>query len=141
MRAQGIATFAVAFGLLVASGRAGTATKGPDRRAAAKGQITYVRYCVSCHGPVARGDGPLAGDLRIAAPDLTTLGTRNGGVFPYSRVVRIIKSGEVRPGHGSLDMPAWGDAFRETKGAEGASVDEAIANLAHFVRSLQQPAT
>jgi mono/diheme cytochrome c family protein len=141
MRSQGIAAFAAGFGLAVAAGWVLAGAKGPDARAATKGQITYLRYCVSCHGPGARGEGPLAGDLRIAVPDLTTLGTRSDGVFPYERVVRIIKNGETLRGHGSLEMPAWGDAFKKTKGTEGASIDEAIANLAHFVWSLQRTAT
>ena len=57
---------------------AAAATK-PDLAAAAKGQVTYARYCASCHGPEARGDGPVAADLRVPPPDLTALSARSGG--------------------------------------------------------------
>jgi mono/diheme cytochrome c family protein len=116
------------------------AEKGPDAAAAKKGEITYVRYCVSCHGKAAKGDGPLAGDLRVAVPDLTTLSARSGGRYPYDRVVRIIESGELVRGHGSEDMPAWGDAFKRTRGTEEATIAAAIRNLTHYLWSRQAPA-
>jgi mono/diheme cytochrome c family protein len=122
-------------GLLAVAGPVGAQTK-LDARAAAEGGTTYVRYCVSCHGPKGKGDGPLAKDLRVSVPDLTTLTARNGGKFPYDRVVRIITKGNEVRGHGSDDMPAWGTAFRRTEGTE-APVDEAIRKLAHYLWSLQ----
>jgi mono/diheme cytochrome c family protein len=103
----------------------------------AKGRITYVRYCVSCHGKEARGDGPLSKDLRVPVPDLTTLSSRSGGKYPYDRVVRVISKGNEVKGHGSTDMPAWGPAFNRTDGIE-ASVDEAIRNLARYLESVQR---
>jgi len=105
--------------------------------AATKGSIVYLRYCVSCHGPGARGDGPLAPDLRVPVPDMTTLAARNGGRFPAARVERIIQSGEVLRGHGSADMPAWGDAFKRTEGTGAATPQEAIRNVTHYLWSLQ----
>ena len=109
-----------------------------DASAAAKGAVVYVRYCVSCHGRGARGDGPLAADLRVPVPDMTTLAARNGGRFPEERVERIIQSGEVLRGHGNADMPAWGDAFKRTEGTGAASPQEAIRNLTHYLWSLQR---
>jgi mono/diheme cytochrome c family protein len=105
---------------------------------AAKGELAYTRYCVACHGPTGRGDGPLAGDLRIPVPDLTTLSARSGGTYPYDRVVRIIGSGDTVRSHGTADMPAWGDAFKKTKGTEAKTVEDAIRNLAEYLRSLQR---
>jgi len=110
-----------------------------DASAAAKGAVVYVRYCVSCHGQDARGDGPLAADLRVPVPDMTTLASRNGGRFPEERVRRIIESGEVLRGHGTPDMPAWGDAFRKTEGTDARTPDEAIRNLTQYLWSLQRP--
>jgi mono/diheme cytochrome c family protein len=107
-----------------------------DKQAAGKGRVTYQRYCVSCHGPEARGDGPLAKDLRVAVPDLTTLTSRNGGTYPFDRVVRIVTKGSEVRGHGTDDMPAWGTAFRHTEGT-GTLVDEAIRNLAQYLWSIQ----
>ena len=112
----------------------------PDASAAAKGAVVYVRYCVSCHGKDARGDGPLAADLRVPVPDMTTLSSRNGGRFPEERVRRIIESGEVLRGHGTPDMPAWGDAFRKTEGTDARTPQEAIRNLTQYLWSLQRPA-
>ncbi len=110
-----------------------------DASAAAKGAVVYVRYCVSCHGKDARGDGPLAADLRVPVPDMTTLSSRNGGRFPEERVRRIIQSGEALRGHGTPDMPAWGDAFKRTEGTDARTPDEAIRNLTHYLWSLQRP--
>jgi mono/diheme cytochrome c family protein len=110
-----------------------------DPDAAAKGAVVYVRYCVSCHGKDARGDGPLAADLRVAVPDMTTLAARSGGRFPEERVRRIIESGEVLRGHGTPDMPAWGDAFKKTEGTDARTPQEAIRSLTHYLWSLQRP--
>ncbi len=112
----------------------------PEAAAVAKGRITYVRYCVSCHGPSAQGDGPLANDLRVAVPDLTTLAARSGGSYPYERVVRIVENGERLRAHGTPDMPAWGDVFKRTAGTGEKTVDAAIRNLDHYLWSLQRTA-
>jgi mono/diheme cytochrome c family protein len=111
--------------------------KGTDR-ASDKGKTVYLRYCVSCHGQGARGDGPLAKDLRVSVPDLTTLAARNAGQYPAQRIQKIIESGEPLHGHGTSDMPAWGDAFKKTGGIEGASPAEAIRNLTEYIRALQR---
>lgn len=140
MRLERSLVWVITASLLVAPGLVVAADTKLDAAAAAKGQLTFVRYCVSCHGPSARGDGSLAGDLRVPVPDLTTLSSRSGGKYPYERVVRIITSGEVVRAHGTPDMPAWGDAFKGTKGTEEATVTAAIRNLNHYLWSLQQPA-
>ncbi|MFI5184772.1 MAG: c-type cytochrome [Vicinamibacteria bacterium] len=109
----------------------------PDPGASTNGSVIYVRYCVSCHGKAGLGDGPLAKDLRVPVPDLTTLSARSRGPYPYERVVRIIENGEVLKGHGTADMPSWGDAFKRTGGTGTPCVDEAIKNLTHYIWSLQ----
>jgi mono/diheme cytochrome c family protein len=133
-----LAWFAV--GSLVVGPGAGAADNALDAGAAAKGQITYARYCVPCHGPTGKADGPLAADLRVPVPDLTSLAARSRGSFPYDRVVRIVKSGENVRGHGTADMPAWGDAFKRTRGTDEDSVEAAVRNLAHYLWSIQPPA-
>jgi len=139
MRGHGIATLLPTLGLILAPA-AFAADTALDAAAASKGQVTYERYCVACHGTTGQGDGSLAPDLRVPVPDLTTLRTRSGGAYPSDRVMRIIKSGEVVRGHGTVDMPAWGDAFKKTKGTEEASVDAAVRNLTHYLQSIQKPA-
>jgi mono/diheme cytochrome c family protein len=116
----------------------GLAAERPDAGSLAKGELAYVRYCVSCHGKTGLGDGPLAADLRIPVPDLTTLASRSGGTYPYDRVVRIIARGDAVRGHGTEDMPAWGDAFKKTRGTEARTIEDAIRNLAEHLRSLQR---
>lgn len=141
MRNAKVTSGIVAIGLvLTAPASMWAADTAPDAAAAAKGRVTYGRYCVSCHGPQAKGDGPLARDLRVSVPDLTTLAQRSGGKFPYDRVVQVIQGGETVRGHGTVDMPAWGDAFKKTKGTGEATADAAIRNLSHYLRTLQQPA-
>jgi mono/diheme cytochrome c family protein len=135
-----MAAAVVMVGITVMSGAVMAAEAGPNAAAAAKGRVTYGRYCVSCHGPQAKGDGPLAGDLRVAVPDLTALSQRNGGKYPYDRVVRIIESGDSVRGHGTPVMPAWGDAFKKTKGTGEATAAAAIRNLTHYLWTLQPPA-
>jgi hypothetical protein len=55
-------------------------------------------------------------------------------------VVQVIQDGATVRGHGTADMPAWGDAFKKTKGTGEATVDAAIRNLSQYLRTLQQPA-
>jgi mono/diheme cytochrome c family protein len=117
------------------------AAHSPDAAAAAKGEVTYERYCVSCHGPSGRADGPLAADLRVSVPDLTTLAERSGGAYPYDRVVRAIAHGEALRGHATADMPAWGEVFKNTEGTEDKNVDAAIGRLAQHLWMLQRSKT
>jgi mono/diheme cytochrome c family protein len=114
----------------------GTAPPKLDKAAAAKGRTTFVRYCVSCHGMEAKGDGPLAKDLRVPVPDLTQL--TEGGVYPYDRVVLSVAKGGTVKGHGTDDMPAWGPAFSRTQGTETTTVDQAIHHVAHYIWSIQK---
>jgi mono/diheme cytochrome c family protein len=112
----------------------------PDPQAVANGAIVYARYCVSCHGKTGRGDGPLASDLKVTVPDLTTLAARNSGRYPSARVQQVIEGGEPLRGHGTSDMPAWGDAFKRTEGIEARNPKEAIHNLTQYLSSLQRTA-
>ena len=54
--------------------------------------------------------------------------------------MQVIQAGESVRGHGTADMPAWGDAFKKTKGTGEATVDAAIRNLSQYLRTLQQTA-
>ena len=137
MRIARSATLALAAGMFLAANA--PAEVKPDPGAVTKGKLVYGRYCVSCHGSEARGDGPLAQDLKPAVPDLTTLASRHAGQYPFERVERVIELGEPLRGHGTSEMPAWGEAFKKTKGIEAPTPKEAIRNLAHYLWSIQQP--
>ena len=103
------------------------------------GADVYRTYCASCHGTEAKGDGPLADDLRHTPPDLTLLGKRNDGKFDAVKVHRIIDGRDPVKGHGGPDMPAWGDALkRSVDGYSEESVRERIDALVDHLKSLQR---
>ena len=80
----------------------------------------------------------MAEDLNPNPADLTTLSAKAGGQFYFGRVTAKIDGREKVKGHGSKDMPVWGEAFKvvDEEGGEEA-VREKISALAHFLRSLQ----
>ena len=70
-------------------------------------------YCATCHGRDARGNGPVARELKTRPANLTKLSANNYGEFPVERVKAFITHG--RPdavAHGSSDMPVWGSIFQ-----------------------------
>lgn len=87
-------------------------------QAQAIGQLEYMDSCAQCHGPSGTGDGPLAGYLNSTLPDLTSIQTNNGGVFPVTAIFHMIDGTQISGIHGTSDMPAWGDRFQ----ARGALV-------------------
>jgi len=75
---------------------------GPGAAPTPTGAEDFATYCVTCHGPGGRGDGPQAEELSVRPADLTTLSARNGGTFPMTRVMAKIwgytgRDGEVMP--------------------------------------------
>ncbi len=102
------------------------------------GKSLFRAWCRSCHGESARGDGPMAENLRVAPSDLTLLKQREGGRFYFGRVTAKIDGREKTRGHGSRDMPVWGEAFGLVDEAGGEeAVREKINALVHFLRSIQ----
>lgn len=102
---------------------------------AASGQQMFTEYCAACHGVDAKGRGPAASAMKVPPPDLTLLAQKNNGKFPGVHVLAAIRGDGTFPAHGSKDMPVWGNLFRE-KGEE-AEVIERLANLCHYIESLQ----
>jgi len=102
-----------------------------------RGRAAYLRYCSSCHGNEAHGDGARASGLKVPVPDLTRIAARNGGAYDYDGVVRSIMKGSEGKGHGTEGMPAWGRAFSGTNGM--AAMVTAVRDLAHYLRSVQRP--
>jgi mono/diheme cytochrome c family protein len=106
------------------------------------GAELYKRFCASCHGDQARGNGPVAKSLKVEVPDLTRIAHRQGGVFPAEQISKIIDGRKTLPPHGSRDMPVWGFEFnREDQGAGAADsqrrTDDLIARLTEYLRTLQ----
>jgi mono/diheme cytochrome c family protein len=75
------------------------------------GRREYEANCVACHGVKGKGDGPFNEFLRVKTPDLTTLSRNNGGLFPVNRVLEIIDGRTLVKGHGTREMPIWGDVY------------------------------
>ena len=82
------------------------------------GQELFARYCVSCHGSDARGDGPVASSLRKYVPDLTRIAARRGDRFPAQEVRDIIDGRSPVLSHGPREMPVWGREFWVEEGAD-----------------------
>jgi len=111
----------------------------PQQRVKFDGATVFRTYCVVCHGAPAKGDGPLASQLRKAPPDLTLFARNNQGTFPKELVAKIIDGREPVKGHGGGDMPVWGDAFsRSLEDSDPESVKQKIQALVGYVESIQQ---
>lgn len=130
MTTPAIRTFVVACSVLLLplSGHAQTQSTG--------GQSTFGLYCATCHGPAAKGDGPMAQVLTKRPADLTRIAQRNGGRYPADIVAKIIDGRSPVKGHGGGEMPIWGDAFAKSADPEPAS--ERIARLVAYLESIQR---
>ncbi len=106
-----------------------------------RGAGTYREYCQSCHGPEARGDGPLAALLKVPPPDLTRLAARHGGTYPVDLVYGTIDGREAVSGHGSREMPVWGNVWTDQEGGPDAEerMRTQINELVEYLRTLQRP--
>jgi mono/diheme cytochrome c family protein len=109
----------------------------PAPAATTSGAEMYRTYCAVCHGKGGRGDGPLASHLVTRPSDLTTLGHRNGGSFPFEAVYRVIDGRNPIKAHGA--MPAWGEAFDDSgRGADRTKTRERLTQLTQYVASIQR---
>jgi len=104
--------------------------------APADGARLFRAHCASCHGVSARGDGPLAESLRRRPPDLTEIRRRYHG-FPTDLMTRIVDGRQPVRGHGSLEMPVWGDAFRSGDTSTDTAIRERIAALVQYLEAIQ----
>jgi mono/diheme cytochrome c family protein len=134
MRMMLVLTFAAA-GVLAAQPAA--AQEKQTESARYSGSYLYRTYCAVCHGRTARGDGPLADQMKKPPPELTRYAQRNGGVYPSAMVARIIDGRNPLPGHGGPDMPVWGDVFKAGRGATEADVKARIDALVKYIETLQ----
>jgi mono/diheme cytochrome c family protein len=101
----------------------------------------YRRYCASCHGVDAKGTGVVSSQLKMKIPDLTTIKKRNKGVFPLDDVMATIDGRRTVQGHGSREMPVWGEVFSgesdQKKYTELTTLLKAKI-IAEYVGTLQQ---
>ncbi|MBZ5681927.1 MAG: cytochrome c [Acidobacteriia bacterium] len=104
----------------------------------ASGKEMFMSYCAACHGKNAKGDGPAAAGLNKTPADLTALAKSNGGKYPALRVTSVLRGEATVAAHGTQEMPVWGPLFwKMSQGREGV-VQQRIANLNHYIESLQE---
>jgi mono/diheme cytochrome c family protein len=105
------------------------------------GEELFGRFCASCHGTEAMGDGPVSRSLNVAVPDLTRIASRYGE-FPAGRIRDIIDGRGIDMGaHGSRTMPVWGYEFWVDEGADVTAqraVRNAINKIVEHLRSVQR---
>jgi mono/diheme cytochrome c family protein len=104
------------------------------------GEELFLRFCASCHGEKAHGDGPAARSLAVMVPDLTRISQRYGG-FPTTMIRDTIDGRGARiDAHGSRPMPVWGYEFWVEEGGDRRAQDEmrkTITKLVDYLRSIQ----
>lgn len=108
------------------------------------GEDEYMKHCAVCHGADGKGGGPLAKSMTIDVPDLTKIGERRGGRFPMKEIYRIIDGRKMLRGHGTADMPVWGNRYSfetyEETGPFGMEeiVRGRILSLVFYLHSIQE---
>ena len=115
----------------------GASQRRPSIQDYTSGPYLFRTFCASCHGADGRGQGPVADTLRTRPPDLTTIALRRGGTFPADDVHASIDGRRPVPGHGSREMPVWGDVLRSTEGQDDATIKRRIDALVQYLQSLQ----
>ena len=79
--------------------------------------------------------------LTVRPTDLTQLSKKHNGQFPFWQVYRIIDGREEVKGHGTRDMPIWGEVFRQPEGDKRVDETRAIGRilaLIHYLQSIQE---
>jgi len=109
----------------------------PKPPSPAAGQETYLKYCASCHGKTAKGDGPAAFVFKTPPSDLTTLSKRHENKFPAGYVGVVLTFGKTFGSHGSEDMPVWGSRLKTLDPVHDPTGQQHIDDLVAYIRSLQ----
>ena len=113
-----------------------------------QGKADFDKLCAPCHGVSGKGDGPQAAQLAKKPADLTMV-TRKYGAFPEQKVFETIAGLDMPDGHGTREMPIWGDVFVTEQVGKSTKVEDAmkasdeasrrIAGLVKYVASIQVP--
>lgn len=102
-----------------------------------EGADLFHAYCATCHGVTGKGNGPIASVLDTPVSDLTTIATRNSGVFPAARVRSIIAGDELVKAHGTREMPIWGPIFHQIERDRDYG-NIRLQNVTRYVESIQE---
>jgi mono/diheme cytochrome c family protein len=101
------------------------------------GKETFLKYCASCHGEDAKGNGPASIALKPSPSDLTTLARRYEGKFPSGYVGALVKFGRNLAAHGSDDMPVWGSRFKDLDPIKDPTGQQHVDDVVAYIESLQ----
>ena len=110
------------------------------------GRETFRLFCAACHGPKADGNGSIAQLFIVKPADLTQISSRHGGKFPRELIHQIIEGPEKKRGHGTRQMPIWGEVFQSPlarkTGPPGETSEERaqrkIRELTAYLESIQE---
>jgi mono/diheme cytochrome c family protein len=105
------------------------------------GKALYLRYCGACHGPDGKGDGIAGTFMRPKPTDLTQIAKKNGGEFPFQRVMQVIDGRQSVRAHGDPDMPVWGEIFHAHAAwdmTRQAEVRGKLMGITDYLRSIQE---
>lgn len=114
--------------------------RAQQEEVAKAGRPSYEQYCAGCHGREGKGDGVAMNLLTVKPADLTQLGKKNKGAFPFWDVYRVIDGREEIRGHGARDMPIWGQEFRLQAGSSPVAESQVrgrIFELIYYLESIQ----
>jgi hypothetical protein len=108
----------------------------------AGGELEYQNSCAICHGAEARGNGIMSKYLTVKPANLRRLTLTPGGNFPFWEVYRKIDGQFEIRGHGTRDMPIWGDRFRAQAGGDNKSAQTQAAgrilSLVFYLQHIQE---
>jgi mono/diheme cytochrome c family protein len=121
---------------------AGTAL-AQQEEIAAVGHREFRHACAVCHGLGGKGESIMTtlNLLTVRPTDLTQLSKKHQGQFPFWKVYRIIDGREEVKGHGTRDMPIWGEVFSQEEGGQRADESRAIGRilaLVYYIQSIQE---
>lgn len=113
-----------------------------------QGRADFMALCAPCHGADGKGDGAHAAGLHKKPADLTSVRARYGR-FPEDRIFETIAGLDMPDGHGTRDMPVWGDVFVSEGVGKSTKIEDAlkasddasrrIQGLMRYVESIQTP--
>ena len=142
MRRVVIACVVAGFAALAASPGWSAGEEEIDPGFARVGAEMFQRYCASCHGTSAEGNGPVAQVLKVPPKDLTRIAARRSGNFPEAEIARFIDGRFDVVAHGTREMPVWGLTFSKREVPKGEDPDAVargrIEALIEYLKTIQR---
>lgn len=142
MLSRAIKATVMILGLIWVLSLPSASARAQESEVIAGGELEYQNACAICHGVDARGNGILSRYLTVKPASLRQLRLTPGGNFPFWEVYRKIDGQFEIRGHGTRDMPIWGDRFRAQAGGDGKSAQSQAAgrilSLVFYLQHIQE---